>query len=408
MDMTDLLTTLQDTFFDWLMHGLGGFSGWQIVIYTLVTTHITIAAVTIFLHRSQAHRSVELRPPVSHFFRCWLWLTTGIVTREWVAVHRKHHAACDTSEDPHSPQTRGIAVVLLRGSELYAAAAKDRQMLDQYGAGTPNDWIERKLYTPHSLYGVGLMLAIDLLAFGAIGATVWAVQMLWIPVSAAGIVNGIGHWWGDRNFELADASRNIVPWGILIGGEELHNNHHTYPTSAKLSVRRYEFDLGWAYIRVLQMLGLATVRRGQPQLRLGSARPVADATMLNAIIANRYELMANYARRIQRVALAEWLRLRAQGHSVELANLRRARRWLHRDVRHMPTARQRQASSAIEQNQVLTELVTMREQLRPLWTPSGESGEQLVAHLQAWLKKAEASGSETLHQFAAMLRAVRT
>jgi stearoyl-CoA desaturase (Delta-9 desaturase) len=408
MDMTDFLTTLQDAFFDWLVHGLGGFSGWQIVTYTLVTTHITIAAVTIFLHRSQAHRSVELRPLASHFFRCWLWLSTSIVTREWVAVHRKHHAACDTPEDPHSPQTRGIAVVLLRGSELYAAAAKDSQMLDQYGAGTPNDWLERKLYTPHSLYGVGLMLAIDLLAFGAIGATVWAVQMLWIPVSAAGIVNGIGHWWGYRNFELADASRNIVPWGILIGGEELHNNHHTYPTSAKLSVRRYEFDLGWAYIRVLQMLGLATVRRGQPQLRLGSARPVADATMLNAIIANRYELMANYARRIQRVALAEWLRLRAQGHSVELANLRRARRWLHRDVRHMPTARQRQASSAIEQNQVLTELVTMREQLRPLWTPSGESGEQLVAHLQAWLKKAEASGSETLHQFAAMLRAVRT
>lgn len=398
---------LQDVLLNWLAHGLSGFSGWQIVVYTLVATHITIAAVTIFLHRSQAHRSFELRPLAAHFFRCWLWLTTGIVTREWVAVHRKHHAACETPEDPHSPQTRGISVVLLRGSELYADAAKDRQMLDQYGAGTPNDWIERKLYTPHSLFGVGLMLVINLLAFGAIGLTVWAVQMLWIPITAAGIINGIGHWWGYRNFELTDASRNIVPWGILIGGEELHNNHHTYPTSAKLSVRRYEFDLGWAYIRGLEMLGLATVRRGPPQLLLGSVRPVADASMLSAIIANRYELMANYARRMHRAALVEWLRLRTQGHSVELANLRRARRWLHRDVRHMPTARQRQASSAIQQSQVLTELVTMREQLRPLWALSDASGAQRVADLQAWLKTAEASGSETLQEFAAMLRAVR-
>jgi stearoyl-CoA desaturase (delta-9 desaturase) len=404
MQMSELLTTLQDVLFDWLAHGFSGFSGWQIVVYTLVATHITIAAVTIFLHRSQAHRSVELRPLASHFFRYWLWLTTGIVTREWVAVHRKHHAACETPDDPHSPQTRGIAVVLLRGSELYAAAAKDHQMLDQYGAGTPNDWIERKLYTPHSLLGVGLMLVIDLLAFGVIGATVWAVQMLWIPISAAGIVNGIGHWSGYRNFELADASRNIVPWGILIGGEELHNNHHTYPTSAKLSVRRYEFDLGWAYIRGLEMLGLATVRRVWPQLRLGAARPVVDASMLNAIIANRYELMANYARRVHRAAHVEWLRLRAGGHTVKLADLRR---WLHRDAPHIPTNQQRQAPSAIQQSQTLNQLVTMREQLRPLWAPSDASGAQRVADLQAWLKTAEASGSETLQEFAALLRAVR-
>lgn len=407
MQISELLITLQDVLLDWLAHGLSGFSGWQIVVYTLVVTHITIAAVTIFLHRSQAHRSVELHALPAHFFRCWLWLTTGIVTREWVAVHRKHHVACETPEDPHSPQTRGISVVLLRGSELYAAAAKDRQMLDQYGAGTPNDWIERKLYTPHSLYGVGLMLVINLLAFGAIGATVWAVQMLWIPITAAGIINGIGHWWGYRNFKLTDASRNIAPWGILIGGEELHNNHHTYPTSAKLSVRRYEFDLGWAYIRGLEILGLATVRRVWPQLRLGSARPVVDASMLNAIIANRYELMANYAKRLHRAALVEWLRLRAQGHSLKRADLRSARRWLHSDARHISTSQQRQASSAIQQSQTLNELVTMREQMRPLWTPSNASGAQRVADLQAWLKRAEASGSETLQEFAAMLRAVR-
>lgn len=409
MHMTELLTTLQDVLFDWLTHGLSGFSGWQIVAYTLVTTHITIAAVTIFLHRSQAHRSVKLHVLPSHFFRFWLWLSTGIVTREWVAVHRKHHAACETPEDPHSPQTRGIATVLLRGSELYAAAAKDRHMLDQYGAGTPDDWIERKLYTSHSFHGVGLMLVIDLLAFGAIGATVWAVQMLWIPVSAAGIVNGIGHWCGYRNFEVADASRNIVPWGILIGGEELHNNHHTYPTSAKLSVRRHEFDLGWAYIRGLEMLGLATVRRVPPQLRLGSARPVVDATMLDAIIANRYEVMANYARRVRRAALAEWLRLRAQGHAVtELANLRSARRWLHRHVGQIPSGERTHVSNAVAHSPTLAELVAMREQLRQLWTRSDASRERLVADLQAWLKRAEASGNATLREFAELLRSVRT
>jgi stearoyl-CoA desaturase (delta-9 desaturase) len=405
MHMTELLTTLHDALVDWLVHGLSNFSGWQIVAYTLVTTHITIAAVTIFLHRSQAHRSVKLHALPSHFFRFWLWLSTGIVTREWVAVHRKHHAACETQEDPHSPQTRGIATVLLRGSELYAAAAKDRHMLDQYGAGTPDDWLERKLYTPYSFHGVGLMLAIDLLAFGA---TVWAVQMLWSPVCAAGIVNGIGHWWGYRNFEVADASRNIVPWGIVIGGEELHNNHHTYPTSAKLSVRRYEFDIGWAYIRGLEMLGLATVRRIPPQLRLGAARPVADATMLEAVIANRYEFMANYAKRVRRAALAEGLRLRAEGHAVaELANLRSARRWLHRDAGQIPSGERAHVSNAVAHSPTLAQLVAMREQLRQLWTRSGASGEQLVADLQAWLKTAEASDSATLHEFAAMLRSVR-
>jgi len=237
MYMTELLATLQDLLFNWLVHGLGSFSGWQIVAYTLVTTHITIAAVTIFLHRSQAHRSVELHALPAHFFRCWLWLSTGIVTREWVAVHRKHHSACKTPQVSRSPQTRGIAAVLLRGSELSAAAAEDQHMLDRFGTGTPDDWFERKLYTPHSFLGVG-------------------------------------HWSGYRDFETADESRNIMPWGIVIGGEELHNNHHTYPTTAKLSVCRHEFNFGWGYIRGLEMLGLATVRHVRPQLRLGSTRPV--------------------------------------------------------------------------------------------------------------------------------------
>jgi len=408
MHMTGLLATLQDALFDWLVNGLGNFSGWQIVAYTLVTTHITIAAVTIFLHRSQAHRSVELHALPSHFFRCWLWLSTGIVTREWVAVHRKHHAACETPEDPHSPQTRGIAAVLLRGSEIYAAAAMDRHMLDQYGAGTPDDWLERKLYTSHSYLGVGLMLVIDLLAFGAIGATVWTVQMLWIPFSAAGIVNGIGHWWGYRNFEVADASRNIVPWGIVIGGEELHNNHHTYPTSAKLSVRRHEFDLGWVYIRGLEMLGLATVRKTAPRLKLGAVTPFADDKTLEAIITHRYELMANYARSLRRASHAEVRRLKSDGSTAgELADMRIASRWLHRDDDKIPNNVKAQVAGALASSPYLAKLVAMREELRMLWTRTNVSAELLVADLQAWLVKAEQSDIGALQQFGLRLRAAR-
>lgn len=249
---------------DWLANGVLQAAWWQILAFTLVATHITIASVTIFLHRSQAHRSLDLHPIASHVFRFWLWLTTGMVTKEWVAIHRKHHAKCETEEDPHSPVAHGIKTVLLTGSELYRAEAKNQETLAKYGHNTPDDWMERNVYSRFSWQGVGLMLIINLALFGAIGATVWAVQMLWIPITAAGIINGLGHWWGYRNFEAADASTNISPWGILIGGEELHNNHHTYPTSAKLSVKKYEFDIGWVYIRGLEMLGLAKVRKTPP------------------------------------------------------------------------------------------------------------------------------------------------
>jgi stearoyl-CoA desaturase (delta-9 desaturase) len=229
---------------DFLAHGVWRLSWWQVLIFTLVVTHITIASVTIFLHRTQAHRAMELGPIPSHFFRFWLWLTTGMVTKEWVAIHRKHHAKCETPDDPHSPQTRGIETVFWQGAELYRAEAKNKETLAKFGHGTPDDWIERNLYTRFSWQGVALMLIINVTLFGALGATVWAVQMLWIPITAAGIINGIGHYWGYRNYEAADASTNIVPWGILIGGEELHNNHHTYPTSAKLSINPFEYDIG--------------------------------------------------------------------------------------------------------------------------------------------------------------------
>jgi stearoyl-CoA desaturase (delta-9 desaturase) len=278
-----------------LAHGLVPLPWWGYVVVALVFTHITIAAVTIYLHRSQAHRGLDLHPTVSHFFRFWLWLTTGMVTKEWVAIHRKHHAKVETADDPHSPQTRGINKVFWEGAELYRDEAKVHETLDKYGLGTPDDWIERNVYTRHSWEGVGLMLVVNLALFGPLGATIWAVQMAWIPITAAGIINGIGHYWGYRNFSCEDASRNIVPWGILIGGEELHNNHHAYGTSAKLSSRWYEFDLGWAYIRTLEFFGLATVRKVAPRLKFDRVKLNADLETLQAIITHRYAVLTSYA-----------------------------------------------------------------------------------------------------------------
>ena len=405
----ELLLTIRDAAVNWLSDGLLQAAWWQVLLFTLVATHITIASVTIFLHRSQAHRSLELHALPAHFFRFWLWLTTGMVTKEWVAIHRKHHARCETEDDPHSPVTHGIDTVLLRGSELYRSEAKNQETLAKYGHNTPDDWIERNLYTRYSWQGVGLMLIVDLLLFGAIGAAVWAVQMLWIPITAAGIINGIGHFWGYRNFEAPDASTNIVPWGIVIGGEELHNNHHTYPTSAKLSVKPHEFDIGWLYIRILETLGLATVRRTPPQLRLGAVREQADRRSLDALIANRYEVMARYAKDLRQAVGRELDNLKAQGAqgTAKFANLRLARRWLPRDADRIPAGVQPQLQQAVADSPRLAKLVAMREELRLLWTRTNVSAEQLVADLQAWCRKAEDSGIASLREFSLSLRAAQ-
>ncbi|MEK8030316.1 fatty acid desaturase [Ideonella sp. DXS29W] len=406
--MTDL-QAIFSAVLDWAAHGLVNASWWQLVLLTLVLTHITIASVTIFLHRAQAHRALELHAIPSHFFRFWLWMTTGMVTKEWVAIHRKHHAKCETAEDPHSPVAHGIKTVLFTGSELYRAEAKNQETLKKYGHNTPDDWMERNVYTRHSALGVSLMLIIDVALFGAIGATVWAVQMLWIPITAAGIINGLGHWWGYRNFEAADASTNVSPWGVIIGGEELHNNHHTYPTSAKLSVKPYEFDIGWGYIRALEMMGLAKVRKTAPQLVLGSVKPVADSQTLEAIIANRYEVMANYAQHLRRSCAVELAKLKAEGaaKTATWTNLRVAERWLHRDAEKIPSNLRTQLDSAMDSAPVLKKLVTMREELRQLWTRTNVSAEQLVADLQDWCRRAEESGIAALREFSMQLRAVR-
>ncbi|HXE50628.1 MAG TPA: fatty acid desaturase [Ramlibacter sp.] len=389
---------------DWLANGLWNLSWWQVVLYTLVTTHITIASVTIFLHRAQAHRAMDLHPIPSHFFRFWLWLSTGMVTKEWVAIHRKHHAKCETAEDPHSPQTRGIETVLWRGAELYRAEAKNQETLAKFGHGTPGDWIERNLYTRYSWQGVGLMLILNVALFGIAGLAVWAVQMMWIPVTAAGVINGIGHYWGYRNFEAPDASTNISPWGLIIGGEELHNNHHTYPTAARFSVKRYEFDIGWVYISLMRRIGWATVKKVPPKLQLGAIKPVADEKTLEALIANRYEVMAGYAREMRRACKGEIAALKKR--QADLSPLKAAKRWLHRDDDRVPAAARPQLAQARAVSPVLDKMVTMREELRQMWLNTSQSREQLAADLQAWCRRAEESGIAALQQFSMRLRSV--
>jgi stearoyl-CoA desaturase (delta-9 desaturase) len=337
---------------------------WGYVLVTLALTHVTIAAVTIFLHRHQAHRALALHPAASHFFRFWLWLTTGMVTKEWVAVHRKHHARSDTAEDPHSPQIHGIRKVLLEGSELYRLETANAVTLARFGRGAPDDWIERHLYQTHSGLGVGIVLVIDLALFGAIGLTVWAVQMIWIPVFAAGVINGIGHYKGYRNFAPDDASRNILPWGLLIGGEELHNNHHAYATSARFSSRWWEIDIGWLYIRLLVLLRLATVRKTAPAIVLRPAKAHCDFDTLRSVITHRYAVLAQFDKCSSRAASQE---------ALDSSRLARAMR-------------------------------TMRQELAAVWSRPNASKEQLVRELEDWCLRAERSGIEALRAFSRQLR----
>ena len=390
---------------DWLAYGLWSLSWWQLVIITLVMTHITIASVTIYLHRHQAHRAMDLHPAVAHFFRFWLWLSTGQITKEWVAIHRKHHAKCETKDDPHSPHAHGIKTVFWKGAELYRAESKNMDTLAKFGHGTPSDWVERNVYSCFTWHGVALMLIIDLALFGVAGLTVWAVQMAWIPVTAAGVINGIGHYWGYRNFEAPDASTNITPWGILIGGEELHNNHHTYPTSAKFSVKKYEFDMGWVYISIMQALGLAKVKKTPPKLQRGTLQPLATENTLEALIANRYEVMANYANELRRACKTEIATLKAKRGDV--TTLMAAKRWLHRDSDKVPSAALPHVEQARAEHPILDKMVAMREELRQLWLNTSLSREHLTAELAAWCHRAEASGIAALQEFSIMLRTAK-
>lgn len=388
---------------DFLSHGLTRASGWEIFIFIMVVTHITIVSVTIFLHRCQAHRALDLHAIPSHFFRFWLWLTTGQVTKVWASIHRKHHAKCETEEDPHSPVTRGIKKVLWQGAELYRAEAKVEETMAKYGHGTPDDWIERNLYARFTWHGPALMLIIDLLLFGVIGVTVWAVQMLWIPFYAAGVVNGIGHYWGYRNYDCADASTNIVPIGILIGGEELHNNHHTFGTSAKFSTKWYEFDIGWMYIRLLQAFGLATVKKVAPEPKLLAPNAAVNQTTLQSVIANRYEVMAKYTKSLKKMWHAEVEHLRSKA-KLEDDFLASSKKLLQCEPAKLRAVDVQQLKELFVHSKALKTMHEMRIELSLIWERSSDSGEQLVQKLQDWCARAEQSGIQALQEFAFRLR----
>ncbi|MCC7702007.1 fatty acid desaturase [Janthinobacterium sp. GW460P] len=383
--------------------GITDLSAWQVFLYTMVVTHITIASVTIYLHRHQAHRALELHALPSHFFRFWLWLTTGQVTKEWAAIHRKHHAKCDTEEDPHSPVTRGIKKVFWEGAELYRAESKNMETMAKYGHGTPTDWIERNLYTKYSWLGVVILFVVNFVLFGVIGISVWAVQMIWIPITAAGIINGIGHYWGYRNYDCADAATNIIPFGILIGGEELHNNHHTYATSAKLSSKWYEIDIGWAYIRALEMLGLAKVKKLAPAPKFSHGKMEADFETLQSVIANRYDVMAKYAKSIKHAWKEELEHLK---HKAELEKrfLKSSRKLMQREPGKLADAHHEQLSELFQHSKALETMHHMRVELGAIWERSHFTREQLLQKLQDWCARAEASGIQSLQDFSLRLR----
>ena len=383
--------------------GVFDLSFWQWVGVALVLTHITIAGVTIFLHRCQAHRALDLHAIPSHFFRFWLWLTTGMITKEWAAIHRKHHAKCETVDDPHSPQIYGINKVLWTGVLLYVKESRNKETMERYGHGTPDDWMERNLYTPHEKMGVTLLLLINILLFGVVpGALMWAVQIGWIPFWAAGVINGWGHWFGYRNFKVADASVNIVPWGILIGGEELHNNHHAFGTSAKLSNKWYEFDIGWLYIRIMEMMGLAKVKKVAPKPKFVAAKASADMETLQAVIANRYDVMSRYGKHFKAAWREELAKLKEA--SAERAHFKGIKRALNKDASELKDADRARLKQVLDTNAVLAKLYAMRQELMALWERSSASSEQLLKDLQDWGKRAEESGIRALEEFSLRLR----
>ena len=383
--------------------GLIDLPWWGYILVTLGLTHVSIAGITIFLHRHQAHRALDLHPIPSHFFRFWLWLTTGMETKEWAAVHRKHHAKCESSEDPHSPQVYGISKILKEGSELYRKEAKNPETLERYGHGTPDDWIERNIYTKHSAKGVALMLIINVVLFGPIGITMWAVQMLWSPIMAAGIINGVGHFWGYRNFQAEDASRNIVPWGILIGGEELHNNHHAYATSARLSNKWYEFDIGWMYICILVFLGLAQVKKVAPKLRLDTAKTQCDLDTLQSVISHRYEVLTKYTHSLKLTLAKEVDHLKevATHHGVDRPTLNR---WVLADSKTLKEDERAKLNLVLSKTTTLDKVYTMREELISVWQRSTSTKDELVKQLEDWCRRAEESGIEVLQNFSRRLR----
>ena len=379
---------------DFLAGGLFQAGFVTLLVYLLVATQLTIFSVTLYLHRSQAHRAVDFHPVIAHFFRFWTWLTTSMITREWAAIHRKHHAKCETEEDPHSPQVKGIKTVFWRGVELYREARTDRESIEKYGKGCPDDWIERHLYTPHATLGPTLLLFISFALFGFAGVAVWAIQMLWIPFWAAGVVNGLGHWWGYRNFETTDTATNLTPWGVWIGGEELHNNHHAFPSSAKFALRKFEFDIGWSTIKLLQAVGLAKVLRVAPSLDVRPNIAMPDSETLKALLAIRFQAMTDYYRKVTLPTLRE-------GGSKLPRPLRKGLadggRWLDDDKRA-------RLQAWLAERPKMATLAEYRQRLQQVLDDRSHDAQTTLARLQAWCAEAEATGIQSLQQFSARLK----
>ena len=384
-----------------MLSGLIDMPWWGYILVTLFMTHITIISVTLYLHRCQAHRALDLHPVISHFFRFWLWMTTGMTTKEWVAVHRKHHAKVETENDPHSPMVKGINKVLWQGAELYKLEAAREDTLQHYGHETPDDWLERRVYSRYTFMGIVSMLFIDFILFGPIGITIWAVQMIWIPLLAAGVINGLGHYRGYRNFESADASTNIVPVGILIGGEELHNNHHAFASSARFSVKPWEFDIGWMYIRMLENLGLARVKKLAPVPVLDEAKADIDDDTVSAVIANRLHIMSDYASKV----IGDVYHQEVRKASVARRQLlRKGRKLLHRADNLLDSPARQRLQEVLAESERLRTVYEYRQQLQAIWQEKTATRDLLVQRLQEWCRRAETTGIEALEKFAEQIR----
>lgn len=386
--------------------GLLDVSWWVLIVVLFALTQITVQGVTLYLHRCQAHRGVDLHPTVSHFFRLWLWLTTGMITGEWVAIHRKHHARCETQDDPHSPQILGITKVCLQGAELYRLARKNRDAINRYSHGTPDDWLETNLYAAYPWLGPTLMALIDVVLFGAMGLALWALQMIWMPLFAAGVINGLGHWVGYRTYETGDKSHNLTPWGAFLGGEELHNNHHAFPSSARFSMRPWEFDSGWQVLRLLKLLKLAKVRRLPPQLSRDEAKSQVDQETLAAIFAHRFEIMREYCQGVIAPTLDG-----AIGEKVvsKLGMVRRqAKQLLTRDLTFADQTARERLDHLLRSDALIHTIYEYQTRLRKLWDRSSTNPDQLLAALQQWCAEAEASGIRVLQDFSVSLKHYRT
>ncbi|QOY62950.1 fatty acid desaturase [Lysobacter sp. H21R4] len=379
---------------DFLAGGVLQPSWGALAVYVLVVTQLTIFAVTLYLHRSMTHRGVEFHPVINHFFRFWTWLTTSMITREWVAIHRKHHATCETEEDPHSPVTKGIGNVFWRGVELYREARSDRASIEKYGKGCPDDWIERHVYTPHATLGPTLLLFINFGLFGFAGVAVWAIQMLWIPFWAAGVVNGIGHWWGYRNFETTDKATNITPWAFWIGGEELHNNHHAFPSSAKFALRKFEFDIGWTVIQALQRVGLAKVLRVAPTLDVRPNISMPDRETLKALLAIRFQAMTDYYRKVTLPAL------RANDEKLP----RKLRKGLADGGRWLDDEKRARLQAWLADRPHMATLAEYRQRLQQVLDERSNDAQATLQKLHDWCVEAEATGNHALQQFSARLK----